>query len=219
LHSANNDHEFVGIKLGIFGYCLMIARCPASDSLMTIRTRFEQLALPHMDAAYNLAFWLLRNRADAEDAVQDAYLRAYRSFHGFRGENIRPWLLKIVRNVAFRRLGDRKRAGNVVSFDAALFDRLAGETTAWQELADGASAEEIVIGSDEQALLKRALGELAPIFREAIVLRELEAMSYREIADLTDVPIGTVMSRLARARVELRKILTRIGTEDESNAM
>lgn len=197
----------------------MNAARPASDNAMTKRPRFEQLALPHMDAAYNLAFWLLRHRADAEDAVQDAYLRAYRSFDDFRGDNIRPWLLKIVRNVAFRRLGDRKRAGNVISFDAALFERQGGGTTVLQVPAEGASAEEIAIGSGEQATIKRALSELAPIFREAIVLRELEAMSYREIADLTGIPIGTVMSRLARARAELRKILTRIETEDESNAM
>jgi len=79
----------------------MNAARPASDNAMTERARFEQLALPHMDAAYNLAFWLLRHRADAEDAVQDAYLRAYRSFRDFRGDDIRPWLMKIVRNVAF----------------------------------------------------------------------------------------------------------------------
>ena len=197
----------------------MNAARPASDNAMTERARFEQLALPHMDAAYNLAFWLLRHRADAEDAVQDAYLRAYRSFHDFRGDDIRPWLMKIVRNVAFRRLSDRKRARNVISFDAALFDRQVGEAAVWQVPDDSASAEEVVIGSGEPATLRRALSELAPIFREAIVLRELEAMSYREIADLTSVPIGTVMSRLARARAELRKILTRIETEDESNAM
>ena len=197
----------------------MNAARPASDNAMTERARFEQLALPHMDAAYNLAFWLLRHRADAEDAVQDAYLRAYRSFRDSRGDDIRPWLMKIVRNVAFRRLSDRKRARNVISFDAALFDRQVGEAAVWQVPDDSASAEEVVIGSGEQATLRRALSELAPIFREAIVLRELEAMSYREIADLTSVPIGTVMSRLARARAELRKILTRIETEDESNAM
>lgn len=193
--------------------------CRTRDGAMTERARFERLALPHMDAAYNLAFWLLRHRADAEDAVQDAYVRAYRGFRDFKGENMRPWLLKIVRNVAFRRLSDQKRAGNVISFDAAVSDRMGGEAIALQVPADGASAEEIVIGAGEQAMVRRALGELAPIFREAIVLREIEAMSYREIADLTGVPIGTVMSRLNRARAELRKTLTSIITEDESNAM
>jgi RNA polymerase sigma-70 factor, ECF subfamily len=186
---------------------------------MTERTRFERLALPHMDAAYNLAFWLLQRRADAEDAVQDAYLRAYRGFHNFAGEDIRPWLLKIVRNVAFRKLSDEKRASNVISFDTAVSDRTAGEAAVLQIAAEGPSAEDIVIGAGEQAIVKRALARLTPIFREAIVLREIEAMSYREIAELTGVPIGTVMSRLARARAELRKTLARMMTEDESNAV
>lgn len=186
---------------------------------MTERTRFERLALPHMDAAYNLAFWLLRSRTDAEDAVQDAYLRAYRSFLNFEGEDIRPWLLKIVRNVAFRKFSDQKRAGNVISFDAAVSDRTAGEPVALQIAAEGPSAEDIMIGAGEQALVKRALAKLAPAYREAIVLREIEAMSYREIAEVTGVPIGTVMSRLARARAELRKMLARMMAEDESNAM
>ncbi len=150
---------------------------------MTERARFERLALPHMDAAYNLAFWLLRSRADAEDAVQDAYLRAYRGLPNFKGEDMRPWLLQIVRNVAFRKLADRKRASNVISFDAAVSDRLSGETASLQVPADGPSAEDMVIGAGEQALVRRALSELAPIFREVIVLREIEAMSYREIAE------------------------------------
>jgi len=186
---------------------------------MKERTRFERLALPHLHAAHNLAFWLLRNRPDAEDVVQDAYLRAYRAFDDFAGEDIRPWLLKIVRNVAFRRLGDQKRASNVISFDAAVSDRIGGESAALQVAVEGPSAEDILIGAGEQALVRQAVAELAPIYREAIVLREMEAMSYREIADLTGVPIGTVMSRLARARAELRKTLTRIMTRDESDAM
>ncbi|MET0569571.1 MAG: sigma-70 family RNA polymerase sigma factor [Hyphomicrobiaceae bacterium] len=186
---------------------------------MTERARFERLALPHMDAAYNLAFWLLRNRADAEDAVQDAYLRAYRGFDVFQGENIRPWLLKIVRNVAFRRLGDQKRTSNVISFDAAVLDRATGESVALQVPTDTPSAEETLIIAGEGASVRRALAELAPIFREAIVLREMEALSYREIAELTGVPIGTVMSRLARARAELRKTLIRMTAKDDSDAL
>jgi RNA polymerase sigma-70 factor, ECF subfamily len=191
----------------------------ASGDAMTERTRFERLALPHMDAAFNLAFWLLRSRADAEDAVQDAYLRAYRGFSAFAGEDIRPWLLKIVRNVAFRKLNDQKRSSNVISFDAAVSDWASGEPAALQVPADQASAEDMLIGAGERLAVKRALAALAPIYREVIVLREIEAMSYREIADLTGVPIGTVMSRLARARGELRKALARLMTEDESNAM
>src|SRR5262245_30677029 len=109
---------------------------------MSERARFERLALPHMGAAYNLALWLLRRRADAEDAVQDAYVRAYRGFHGFEGGDIRPWLLKIVRNVAFRRLSDQRRASNVISFDAAVSERAAGEAAALQVEADGPSPED-----------------------------------------------------------------------------
>ena len=189
------------------------------DRKMTERARFERLALPHMDAAYNLAFWLLRRPADAEDAVQDAYLRAFRGFHDFEGENIRPWLLKIVRNVVFRKLSDQKRASNVISFDTAVSDRAGGEPAALQVAADGPSAEDMLIAAGEQALIKRAMAALAPIFREVIVLREIEAMSYREISELTGAPIGTVMSRLARGRVELRKTLTRMQTKDDSDAM
>jgi RNA polymerase sigma-70 factor (ECF subfamily) len=184
-----------------------------------MREEFERLALAHMNAAYNLAFWLLRNRPDAEDAVQDAYLRAYRSFGGFQGEDIRPWLLKIVRNVAFRKLSDHRRATNVISFDAAISDRIGGESVALQVPAEGPSPEQLVIGAGDQAMVRQALAQLAPIFREAIVLREIEALSYRQIADVTGVPIGTVMSRLARARGELRKCLARMMARDESDAM
>jgi len=180
---------------------------------MIERAEFERLALAHLDAAYTLAFWLLRSRADAEDAVQDAYLRAYRSFRTFQGGDIRPWLLKIVRNVALRRLSDRARTANVIAFDAAVSDRLGGER------ADTPSAEEILVGAGEQAMVRAALDELAPVFRETIVLREIEALSYREIAALTGVPIGTVMSRLARARAELRKILARMMRRGESDAV
>lgn len=189
------------------------------DGVMTARARFERMALPHMAAAFNLAFWLLRSRSDAEDAVQDAFLRAYRAFESLEGDDIRPWLLKIVRNVAFRKLSDQKRQSNVISFDAALSDRSGNEPAILQIPANERSAEEALIGAGEQALVRRALAELAPIFREVVVLREIEAMSYREIAQLTDAPIGTVMSRLARARAELRHVLTRLMTKDESDAV
>jgi RNA polymerase sigma-70 factor, ECF subfamily len=186
---------------------------------MTERADFERLALAHMDAAYNLAYWLLRSRPDAEDAVQDAYLRAYRSFSNFQGGNMRPWLLKIVRNVAFRKLSNNRRASNVISFDGAISDRSGGEPALLQIADEGLTAEDLLIGAGRQAMVKQALAELAPIYREAIVLREIEALSYREIADVTGVPIGTVMSRLARARGELRKLLVRTMTRDESDAV
>jgi RNA polymerase sigma-70 factor, ECF subfamily len=185
---------------------------------MTERAEFERLALPHMDAAYTLAFWLLRSRPDAEDAVQDAYLRAFRAFRNVQGD-IRPWLLKIVRNVALRKLSERARTANVIPFDTACSDRLGSERGALQVAADAPSAEDVVVEAGEQAMVRAALAELAPTFREALVLREIEALSYREIAGLTGVPIGTVMSRLARARAELRKVLARMMRRGESDAV
>jgi RNA polymerase sigma-70 factor (ECF subfamily) len=185
---------------------------------MTERAEFERLALPHMDAAYTLAFWLLRSRPDAEDAVQDAYLRAFRAFRNVQGD-IRPWLLKIVRNVALRKLSEKARAANVIPFDAAYSDRLGSERGALQVAADAPSAEDVAVEAGEQAMVRAALAELAPTFREALVLREIEALSYREIAGLTGVPIGTVMSRLARARAELRKVLARMMRRGESDAV
>jgi RNA polymerase sigma-70 factor (ECF subfamily) len=185
---------------------------------MTERAEFERLALPHMDAAYTLAFWLLRSRPDAEDAVQDAYLRAFRAFRNVEGD-IRPWLLKIVRNVALRKLSERARAANVIPFDTAYSDRLGSERAALQVAADAPSAEDVAIEAGEQAMVRAALAELAPTFREALVLREIEALSYREIAGLTGIPIGTVMSRLARARAELRKVLARMMRRGESDAV
>src|SRR5262249_16726084 len=155
-------------------------------------------------------FWLLRSRPDAEDAVQDAYLRAYRAFRNFQGGDIRPWLLKIVRNVALRKLSDLARNANVIPFDTAVSGRLGCQPGALQVPTDAPSAEDVVVGAVEQAMVRAALAELAPTFREVIVLREIEALSYREIAGLTGVPLGTVMSRLARARAELRKVLVRM---------
>jgi len=167
--------------------------------------RFEQQALPHLDAAYSLAFWLMRDRADAEDVVQDAYVRALRGFDGFRGEAMRPWLLAIVRNVAWRALALRRRAGNNVIPIEAAYARPGEETP--EPLAipsDEPSAETRLIEAGDRAQLTRALDAMTPLFREALVLREVEEMSYAEIATVLGVPQGTVMSRLSRARAELR---------------
>ena len=182
-------------------------------------SNFERAALPHMDAAYNLAYWLVRSRSDAEDIVQDAYLRAFRAFDSLKGADIRPWLLTIVRNVAYRWLANRSRGANVISFDEA-FPGRTGDMAGEANIASGAaSAEAMLIGEGERALVIAALAELPPIFREVVVLREMEDMSYRDIADVTGVPIGTVMSRLSRARVELKKVLTRLIKKDEPDAV
>lgn len=181
---------------------------------------FEHLALVHMDAAYNLAYWLVRDRADAEDVVQDAYLRAFRAFDTLTGDDIKPWLLTIVRNVAYRWLSVRKRRTNVIPLDAVppAFDR--DEPGPVREIAsDAPSAEDVLLGRADQALVHRALAELPPAFRETIILRELEEMSYQDIARVTEVPIGTVMSRLARARDQLREQLTELMARENRNAL
>jgi RNA polymerase sigma factor (sigma-70 family) len=150
---------------------------------------FEALMLPHLDAAHNLARWLLRNELDAQDVVQEAYLRAFKSFHGFHGSDGRAWLLKIVRNTAYTWLSKNR------SVELATFD---------EEIHSPASEEDnpaVTLGRSEDAgFIKEAMEDLPVEFREILVLRHLEGLSYKEIADIAQVPPGTVMSRLARAR-------------------
>lgn len=167
------------------------------------RGRFERATLPHLDAAYNLARWLTRDPHAADDVVQDAYLRAARFFASFRGGDGRAWLLTVVRRVAYDRLA-KGRAVAVAPFDEELHG------------GDGSPApdEQAVRASDRQ-LLRQALEELVPEFREVTVLRELEGLSYQEIATVTEVPVGTVMSRLSRARKQLRQRLVPCAGEEE----
>jgi RNA polymerase sigma-70 factor (ECF subfamily) len=156
--------------------------------------RFAASVLPHLDAAYNLARWLVRDGHDAQDVVQDALVRALRHFDGFRGGDPRPWLLAIVRNAAFAWLGAR-RSGEV--------DFADHEHELDAVLAVGAppsDPESLAIRRAERQEIDAAIAALPIAFREAVVLRELEELSYRDIARITDVPIGTVMSRLSRAR-------------------
>jgi len=173
--------------------------------------------LPCTEAAFNLAFWLVRSRADAEDIVQEAYLRAFRAFDGFRGGDMRPWLLAIVRNTAYRWLSNRRRSGTVISLEEAFAE--GGGQSVDEIASDEPTAEERLIGAAERDYVLRALAELPPAFREVLVLREIEGLAYREIAEVTGVPVGTVMSRLSRGRGELRKVLTRLMGKDEPNAM
>jgi len=167
------------------------------------RRRFEQLVLPHLDAAYNLARWLLRNDQAAEDAVQDAALRALRYIDSLRGADARPWLLGIVRNTCFSAMERVRSAPQQVDFDEAEYEAALGE--------------DAPRGNDPAAELQRrnvrreidaAISALSPPLREAIVLREFEDLDYAQIAQIAGVPIGTVMSRLARAREKLRGILS-----------
>ena len=148
--------------------------------------------VPHLDAAYNLARWLAGSEHDAADIVQEACVRAFRFGGGFRGGNSRPWLLTIVRNTAFSWL-KKNRPRNFISIAD---DELA-------EIEDTNSAANSFHGADT-AVLRAALEALPLEFREALVLRELEGFSYKEIAEVADVPVGTVMSRLARARQQLQ---------------
>jgi RNA polymerase sigma-70 factor, ECF subfamily len=157
------------------------------------RERFERTLLPHMRAAYNLARWLTRSDQDAEDVVQDAYLRAVRFFGGFRGGDARAWLLAIVRNTSHS-AWQRGREGAAVPLEE---DALEVEDEA-------PGPEDLLLQKASREQVKQALEALPVESREVIVLRELEGLSYKEMADVIQVPIGTVMSRLARARARLR---------------
>lgn len=165
------------------------------------RRRFERMVLPHLDAAYNLARWLTRNDHDASDVVQEAMLRALRYFHAMRGENARPWLLQIVRHTCYSWL-ERNRPAEVVALDDA------GES--WREVPAPAADEPQAVAARnaERAQIDWALARIPVAYREVIVLRELEDLSYKDIARIADIPVGTVMSRLARGRELLRKVLT-----------
>jgi RNA polymerase sigma factor (sigma-70 family) len=171
------------------------------------REQFEQLVLPHMDAAYNLARWLVRNPHDAEDLAQEAMTRAIKFFSGFRGGDPRAWLLTIVRNSCFTWLG-RNRAKDLAEFnDEAHSPGISSSADQSSIQMPPSNPETMAIAEAESARVRRALEELPVIFRETIVMRELEGMSYKEIADVTSVSIGTVMSRLARGRDRLRALL------------
>lgn len=158
---------------------------------------FETLMLPHLDAAYNLAKWILRNEDDARDVVQEAYLRAFKSFGGFHGSNGRPWLLTIVRNTAYNLIKKNQTANLTTPFDEQehVVDR------------ESTSPATLVEHDEESKLVRQAIDRLPDEFREILILRHLEGLSYKEIADVAQLAPGTVMSRLARARSKLREFL------------
>ena len=165
---------------------------------------FEEAMLPHMDAANNLARWLLRNEQDAQDVVQEAYLRAFKSFGGFRGSNGRAWLLTIVRNTSYTLLKKNHAVDLTTTFDEEI--HAAGH--------ESASPAALLEHSEDAELIRMAMDELPAEFREILVLRHQEGLSYKEIADIAQIPPGTVMSRLARARGKLKEYLAaRIGRD------
>ena len=165
---------------------------------------FEESVLPHLDAAYNLARWLTRNDQDAQDAVQEACLRAFRFFPSFHGGDARAWLMKIVRNACYTWLHANRPLLEAAEFDENLIppDCCAP------------NPEEVLLQDDSGTLVRRALENLPPNFREVLILRELEGMSYREIATITGIPAGTVMSSLSRGRDRLRQALISLINED-----
>jgi RNA polymerase sigma-70 factor (ECF subfamily) len=158
----------------------------------TSRSNFEDVFLPHLDAAYNLARWLTRDASDADDVVQESYMRAFRFFGGFHGGDSRAWLLKIVRNTCYTWLRKNRPREIIYELDEEQHEAVTGDP------------EAVLLESVDRQILRKLLDDLPPLYREIIVLRDIEDLSYKEIASVTEMPLGTVMSRLARARKRLQ---------------
>src|SRR5262249_29978979 len=161
--------------------------------------RFRELTLPHLDDVYTLARYLLRSASDADDAVQECYLRALKHFDSYRGPAIKPWLFAILRNVCH---AEYARRASAPSTGADELREDAEQTPMWHETQE--TPEAAIVKRHDAGTIRRLIAALAEPFRETFVLREIENLSYREIADVAEVPVGTVMSRLARARAMLR---------------
>src|SRR5882724_5900216 len=174
------------------------------------QARFRSVVLPHLADAYALARWLTGDRADAEDVVQEACLRAFRGIGGFGGVNARAWLLTIVRHAAYTWLG-RNRSASLLMVDdlEAVEQRQASAGAAGESATE--TPEAALIAKTDAARLEAAIAALPVPFREALVLRDVQGLDYREIAEVTKVPIGTVMSRLARAR---RRLIANVATDE-----
>lgn len=171
------------------------------------QVRFEMLVMPHLDAVFNLARWLLGSSTDAEDVAREAMLRSYRFFPGFHGGNVRAWLLQIVRNTCYTWLERNRGFQNMTEFDEE------------EHMHRCPSPEALAISDDNRERLTKALESLPPRFRELIVLRELEGCSYKEIAAIASIPIGTVMSTLSRARRQLQVALADPAREEAHNEL
>src|SRR3981189_465773 len=171
------------------------------------RARFEQLVLPHLDAAFNLARWLLRSRADSEDVAQEAMLRSYRFFRGFHGGEARAWLLQIVRNTSYTWLEKNRNMEHSAEFEEELY------------VPKGPTPEALAIAGNERERLTRALEDLPARYREVLVLRELEGCSYKEIAEIAAMPIGSVMSTRSRARKQLQTALVGVARKEAAGEL
>lgn len=169
-------------------------------------SQFEEAILPHLDAAYNLARWITNNDQDAEDMVQESYLRAYKYFVGFQGTNSRAWLLTIVRNTCYTWLRQNRSYTEMMELD----EEIAGVES------DSLNPDSLIQHQSNDRLVRSVLEGLPVEFRELIVLRELEGMSYKEISKIGGIPIGTMMSRLARARQRLKQDLVKAFQEEGS---
>jgi len=169
----------------------------------TKKLRFQTTVMPHINSAFNLARWLTHGHADAEDIVQEAYLRAFNFFEGFHGEDGRVWLLSIVRNTFYTWHQQKKGQGQHTQFD----DELHGSNDETSKSEYDANPERIMIQKDSQRLLHQAMKKLPIEYREVMVMRELEDLSYKQIAEIIQIPMGTVMSRLGRGRKQLAEIL------------
>ena len=167
-----------------------------------LRLSLEQAILPHLDAAYSLARWLTATEQDAEDVLQEACLRAVRFFPGYQGGSARAWLLTIVRNACYTWLEQKRARGPATAFD----EEIHGVEP------DAMDPEKHLVRDEDRQAVRRAVEELPLELREVVVLRELEGLSYKEIAAIAEIPLGTVMSRLARARERLHQQL--VGCED-----
>jgi RNA polymerase sigma-70 factor (ECF subfamily) len=170
----------------------------------SLRARFERVVLPHLDAAYNLARWLTRNDHDAEDVTQEACARAYRFFETFHDGNARTWLLTIVRRTCYSWLDKHRPDSRATVFDEDVHSLESGDG---HGTAGGASPEALLLVNADLRQLRECLEQLPRELREALILRELEGLSYKEISAVTEAPLGTVMSRLARARNQLQRRL------------
>src|SRR5437667_6825558 len=194
--SADSDPKIVKFAI--------VKKRQEDHSLEVGLASFEDAILPHLDAAHNLARWLLRNEQDAQDVVQEAYLRAFKSFAGFRGSNGRAWLLTIVRNTSYTLLKKNRAVDLSTTFDEEIH---ASDH-------ESASPAAILEHAEDAELIGKAMHELPAEFREIVILRHQQDLSYKEIADIAQIPPGTVMSRLARARGKLKECLAvRIGKE------
>ena len=174
---------------------------PVSDDFQKAQ-RFREAALPYLDDVYTLARYLLRDASDAEDAVQECYLRALKHFDSYRGPAMKPWLFAILRNVCNAEYGRRAHSHSAIED----IPGAAEQTPIWQE--SGTSPETEVLRGRDSGAIRKLIDALAEPFRETLVLREINNLSYREIAEAVGAPVGTVMSRLARARVMLRAAWT-----------